>query len=86
MRFNAIAAATLAAHVAAPAFANNESVLAEYAPSAQSQQEQIEELERRIAALADEIENIDVGSPLNRPVGQGQFGFAPAASKIYSVD
>jgi hypothetical protein len=94
MRFTAYAAATLAAHTAFPAFAHTD-LLAEgpsspaegsYAPTAQTQQEQIEELERRIAALADEIENIDVGSPLNRPIGQGQFGFAPAASKIYSVD
>lgn len=71
-----------------PALATNESEapLPTYAPTQQDQQEQIDELNRRISALADELESVELGSALSQPVGDGQFGFAPAASKIYQVE
>ena len=51
-------AAHRAVTVAAPAFANDESVLTEYAPNAQSQQEQIEELHGRLRRAADRRDRV----------------------------
>ena len=44
-----------------------------------------EELENKIDVLAGEVERLKQGEDILPPVGQGKFGLAPAASKVYSV-
>jgi hypothetical protein len=45
-----------------------------------------QELRRRIDVVAGEVERVSLGDLLVPPVGDSQYGFGPAASKIYTVD
>ncbi|MEZ4820528.1 MAG: hypothetical protein R3A45_11855 [Bdellovibrionota bacterium] len=44
------------------------------------------EINQKIEVLAEEVSNIKSGFELFPKVGEGKYGLAPAASKIYQVD
>ena len=67
---------------AASLFLLNPALLAQ-----QTAEERIDELERQLRSLDEELESLQFGDKLFAPVGPtGQAGLAPAASKIYSAD
>ena len=48
--------------------------------------ERLDELERQIAILAGEIEDLKISETGILTVEDGRFGLGPAASKVYGVD
>ena len=48
--------------------------------------EKVDELERQIQVLAEELEKLKLGDVAEEKPPSGQHGFAPSASKVYGVD
>lgn len=53
---------------------------------AQDDTKRLEELEKKIEVLSDEVQNTKSGYNLIPSVGEGKYGLAPAASKVYYVE
>ncbi len=53
---------------------------------AQDDTKRLEELEKKIEVLSDEVQNAKSGYNLIPSVGEGKYGLAPAASKVYHVE
>jgi hypothetical protein len=59
---------------------------ASVSPSASSvETKRLEDLEKKIQVLTDEVQNAKAGYEVIPTVGEGKFGLSPAASKIYQV-
>lgn len=50
-----------------------------------STEERLEELERQIGVLTEELEKLKLGQVAEEKPSPGRYGFAPAASKVYGV-
>ena len=48
--------------------------------------EKVDELERQIQVLAEELEKLKLGDVAEEKPPSGQHGFAPSASKVYGID
>jgi hypothetical protein len=53
--------------------------------TATTETKRLEDLERKIQVLTDEVQNAKAGYEMIPTVGDGKFGLSPAASKIYQV-
>lgn len=62
-----------------------QSVFAQEASTANSEVKRIEDLEKKVQVLTDEVQNAKAGYELIPSVGEGKFGLSPAASKVYQV-
>ncbi len=55
-------------------------------PSQKTDSQRMEELEKKIQVLSDEVQNAKAGYELIPSVGESKYGLSPAASKIYQVE
>jgi hypothetical protein len=51
-----------------------------------STEQKVEELERQMQVLAEELEKLKLGDVAEEKPPTGQYGFAPSASKVYGID
>jgi hypothetical protein len=49
-------------------------------------EQKVDELERQIQVLAEELEKLKLGDVAEEEPPTGQYGFAPSASKVYGID